>query len=195
MSFKHAFSLIELMVACSIVAIVLVSVIGIFGFAVRQWNYQIGTSTAMEEANLAADMMSKEISTGVQWTSNTLVLPANTDSAGNYVPASANGSKVVYASGTEVEYYLSNSTGTATSGTDLWRMATNSFSLWKSDTVWSCLPGGVNSGPKFPNVTGLSILQGASANNITLSVTVSFPENGQLYAHTATRNVYLSNHN
>jgi hypothetical protein len=185
-----------MMVACSVIAIVMVSITGIFEIAGTQWNSQVGFSAAMQEANLAADLMSKEIGTGMQWSSsNYLVLPANTDASGNFIPSSNGSSTVVYAAGTAVQYYLSNTNGTAGSGTYLWRRTnTGLFGSWVPDTTWSFQPGSTTM-PRYPNVSALSFSNPNNTNLVQLSVTVSYPENGKTYSYTATRNVFLTYHN
>ncbi len=200
---RAGFSLMEMMVACSVAAIVLLSVVGIFGLAVRQSNTQVTRSQAMIEANQAADAMAAEIATGASWSSGTLTLPAppagsTTGGGGGGLLGGLlglGGGGGSSPSGTQVQYFLGNWKGKAGGGGVLWRQYLPSGGSWTLDNAWSCLPGGPIKGgnDKYPNVTSLSF-SSATANIVQLSVTVSSTQNGQTSSYTATRNVYLSCH-
>lgn len=218
MKTRRGITLIEMLIAMSVLSVVLLAVLNVLNFSKSAWNNQVGRSEAISEANLAVEMMSKEIGNAVSYQTDSnnapsiFILPANTDANGNYVPALQSGS-LGYAAGTPVQFYLSDKNGTASTGTTLWRQTsstttttsggllgtgllggTTTTTTWTPDAAWSQLPGG--KAGKFPDVTALAFrTAGLPANTVQVSVTVTIKEGGQSSRYTVTRNVYLANHN
>ena len=165
----------------------------------------------MEEANLAMELMCKDIGNAGATSNDSsgapsiFVMPGNTDSTGNYVPSSSG----TYTTGTLVQFYLSNWKGTAPTGTTLWRqtgvtttsggllgtgLLGGSTTTWTPDAAWSQAPGGQVG--KFPDVSALSFTTtGLPINAVQVSLTVTTKEGGQSSSYTDTRIVYLQNHN
>lgn len=216
-------TLIELLVVLSVVATLMFATLSIFRRIVLQWNGQVSRSRALLAANLGIDKIAGEVATAVTFNSvdgvltNTFTLPANTDAAGNYIPA-WNGSTLTYALGDRSQYYLAAADG-ASAGNILWRRyngngphggalqnygppahnknplvhINNNIGGWTNDSVSSLQPGSAMHGI-VENVTSL-ILIPMPSNTVYISLTVTAAENQQTYAYTVTRTVYLSNHN
>lgn len=211
-------TLIEMMIALSVVALVLAAVLGIFNSSTRLWNAQAGRSKSLLTANLAMEMMAKDIGSAVSVQNDSngsptiFILPATMDASGNATPTLSNGTPA-YAPGTQVQFYLSNAQGTAKSGTNLWRQTAppptqsggllggllsgllgGSGTVSTPDQTWSLQPGGRIA--KYPNVTALSFsTAGLPANTVQITLTVAVKEGGQTSSYTVKRNVYLANHN
>ncbi len=200
-------TLIELLIAATVSALVLIAVLGIFNFSTRQLGAQTSRAKAILIANQAMDAMTKDIrnSISVQADANGVLsvytLPGNTDAAGNYVPVWQNGS-LVYTPGLQIHYRLSNWKGNAPSGTSLWREYWQTGGLlglgssWTLDNAWTLLPGGSPAMPKFQNVSALAFSNaGLPANMVRISLTMAIQEGQQTSNYTVSRSVYLSNHN
>ena len=216
-------TLIELLVVLSVVATLMFATLSIFRRIVLQWNGQVSRSRALLAANLGIDKIANEMSDGVTFNAvdgpltNTFTLPANTDAAGNYVPA-WNGSTLAYAAGDRTQYYLAAADG-ASAGNILWRRYNGSgptggkpkkhanqnqqgnnqdnnqtYTGWTNDTAASLQPGSVTHGI-VENVTSLILVPMPLSNTVSISLTVTAAENQKTYAYTVTRTVYLSNHN
>ena len=75
------------------------AVVGIFTTINARWGYEASHATAMRQAQLAMDRMAREIHSAMTYDPGPdaygrtyiFTLPANTDQAGNYVPAWNNG--------------------------------------------------------------------------------------------------------
>ncbi len=209
MNKRRGVTLIEMLVVLSVLGIVLIPVLGILGFATRQFGSQTGRAQTILLANQSMNAMCREISKAVNAQNDSsgipsiFVMPGNTDAGGNYVPVMQSGT-LTYTSGVPVQFYLGNPHGKLVSGNhNLWRQTAQSGGLlngllggltWTPDTAWSLVPGtGV---PIFPSTTALTFsTTGLPANTVRVSLTMTDTEGGQTSNYTVTRNVYLSNHN
>ena len=200
MTRRIGFTLIELLVAMSVSGLVLIAVLGIFGFSTRQFGTQTGRAETVLLDNQAMDAMCKEIGQAVSTATDTkgrpyFVMPSSGNAQSGYSPTSVNGT-VSYSSGTLVQFYLSNQNGQGNAGQILWRQTLSVGLLGTPDTVWSMLPGGRPALPKYPDVTALTFTTtGMPANTIQVSVTMADKVGGQTSSYTVTRCVYLANHN
>ena len=212
MKCRRGVTLIEMLIAMSVVSCVLIAVLNVFNFSTRLWNNQVGNSKSMAEANLAMELICKEIGSAVSYQNDSsgnpsiFTLPANTDASGNYIPISQSGS-LTYASGVPVQFYLGDKTGriksSGTQNVGLWRQTAQSGGLlggllggliWTPDTNWSYYPGGSNL--KYPYFSALIFTTtGMPANTVQVTLTVTTHEGGQASSYTLTRDVYLTNHN
>lgn len=212
MNNRRGVTLIELLIAMSVLGIVLIPVLGILGFATRQFGSQTSRAQTILLANKTLNAVCKDVgnSISVQADSNGVLsvftLPGNTDTAGNYIPVAQNGS-LVYVPGLQIHYYLCDATGKNNSGhtqpskaTNLWREYWQTGGLlglgssWVTDTAWSQQGG--NAGTRYPNMSTMSFTTtGLPANTIRVSLTMTDKEGGQTSSYTVTRSVYLSNHN
>jgi len=209
MNNRKGVTLIELLVVLSVLGLVLIPVLGILNFSMRQFGSQTGRAKTILLANQAMNAMTKEISKAVTTQNDSsgipsiFVMPGNTDAGGNYVPVMQSGT-LTYTSGVPVQFYLGNPHGKLVSGNhNLWRQTAQSGGLlngllggltWIPDKAWSLVPGtGV---PLFPQVTSLTFsTTGMPANTVRVSLTMTDAEGDQTSNYTVTRNVYLSNHN
>jgi len=200
----RAVTLIELMVAISISGGVLVAVSGIFMGIRKQWSYSVTRGKAIEAAQSALDQIAMEARNGITYQAtdgtktNTFTLPANADAQGNYTPARV-GSVLQYVGGARIRYYLSDATGSAGSGSFLWRetnAAPTGSTGWLADTGWS-LAAGAGSKPKYNSVSSMAYsTTGLPSNMVQVSITVLVSEKlEQTFSMTLQRSVYLSNHN
>lgn len=199
---QRGLTLIEVLLATVLTALVLGGVLGIFGFVMRQWGGQVSRSNALQAANLGMDRMTKEMRHAILYesvdaygVSNVFTFPNNKDSAGNYVPAWSGG-KLQYQPGTRVRFYLSDTTGDpAVAGPILWREYLPVGGSWTIDSAWSLQPGSSARG-QVANVTELSFsTTGMPANTVRVALTIQVREGSQTTAYTVKRDVYLSNHN
>jgi len=194
----------ELLVAMTVSVIVLAPILAIINQVSRQWNRQVGLSRAVDVANLSLSLMDKELRSAVLYHATdgtktcTFSLPANTDGSGHYVPAWSGGS-LSFQSGVRVHYYLSDTTGTAGTGTVLWREYNPNPSGdagWVQDASWSLLPGSNPAQGKLSGVSSLTFTTtGMPANTVRVTLTVADTENHQISTYSLQRDVYLSNHN
>ena len=212
-------TLIEMLIAMSVVSCVLLAVVNVMTSSQRLFNSQVGNAKSLLGANRAMDAMCAEIGNAVSSANDSngnpsiFIMPLGTDSSGNYVP-NASGA---YDPGTAVQFYLSDGTGKTNNGhtkagvgIDLWRttgVTTTSGGLlggllggggttttWTTDTKWGYEPGGTIM--KYQNISALTFTTtGMPANTVQVSLTVYDKEGGQTSPYTLTRDVYLSNHN
>lgn len=214
MNNRRGVTLIELLVVVSVLGIVLIPILGIFGFATRQFGSQTGRAKTIFIANQAMNAMTKEISKAVTTQNDSsgipsiFVMPGSTDASGNYTPVMQSGT-LTYTSGVPVQFYLGDAKGKndiGTQPTNIWRQTAQSGGLlggllgglkWTPDNAWSLLPGGKKSTvPQFPNTTALTFTTtGMPANTVRVSLTMTDAEGSQTSSYTVSRSVYLSNHN
>jgi len=196
-------TLIEVLVALSLCSAVLIAVSGIFLGIQKQWAFSATRGKAVEAAELALDQIATDARNSIAFMAvdgtktNTFSLPNSTDAQGNYLPSRVS-SALQYVAGSRVHYYLSDATGTAGTGTMLWR-ETNSAPTgntgWTADSAWS-LAAGTGSKTKYNNISALAFsTSGMPANTIKVTITVQTTEGGQTYTLSLQRSVYLANHN
>lgn len=190
-------TLIEMLIAMSVVSFVLLAVVSVLTSSQRLWNNEVGNAKSMQEANLAMDLICQEasqaVSTGTDNYGKFYFVMPKTDAQGNVLLTLIGGLLGATAGPTGAEFYTSNANGTANSGTILWRANVASDGKTTPDAVWSKLPG--NTLLKFPGVTALTYTTtGLPANTVQISLTVTTKEGGQSSSYTDTRIVYLSNH-
>ena len=209
--YPQGVTLIELLVAMTTSAVVILAITLILGSVTRQWGTQVSRGRAIQIANLAASQIAKEVRNAVFFQAVdgtktcTFTMPANTDAQGNFIPA-WNHTYLRYASGYRVHYYLSDLTGVSSSGSVLWR-ETNSLSTgsigWVQDTASSLVSGSLSGGTLTPSargskdhITALTFsTTSAKPYTVQMSITVSYAEGKVTSNYTLTRSIYLSNHN
>ena len=195
---NNGLTLIELLITLTVGSMVLCSIVSIFTTITRQWNAQVSRSVATQNANLAMDVMVKEIRQSLQYkdradgSQDYFELPADKDAQGNYTRVLSAGN-FVYRGGTKFIFYLSNRTGSMTaSGNVLWRAQRPSGPTFTPDSKWSLLPG--SSVGRFENVSNLSFTKiGNDAVRVRLTVTAK--EGKKTSSYSVQRHVYLANHN
>lgn len=211
MNNRRGVTLIELLVVVSVLGLVLIPVLGIMGFATRQFGSQTGRAKTILLANQAMNAMTKEIGKAVNVQNDSsgvpsiFVMPGSTDANSNYTPVMQSGT-LTYTSGVPVQFYLGNAKGKANNGSNsnnLWRQTAQSGGLlggllgglkWTPDSNWSLTPG--TNVPLFPNVSSLTFTTaGMPANTVRVSLTMTDTEGSQTSSYTVSRSVYLSNHN
>lgn len=208
MNNRRGVTLIELLVVVSVLGIVLIPILGIFGFATRQFGSQTGRAKTIFIANQAMNAMTKEISKAVTTQNDSsgipsiFVMPGSTDASGNYTPVMQSGT-LTYTSGVPVQFYTGNPNGKNNGAKNLWRQTAQSGGLlggllggltWTPDSKWSLTPG--TNVPLFPNVSSLTFTTaGMPANTVRVSLTMTDTEGSQTSSYTVSRSVYLSNHN
>jgi len=176
----RGFTLMEMMIAMTITALVFSVVADIFAAGTRQYALRASENIAMRQAASAFDRMTDDIRNAVRFSSGTVsgnpvytfILPANTDVSGNYIPNSA-GLAMLYAEGARVRYYLSNSNGeqTTTGGTVLWRAtATSTGSVWTKDTAWTKDAGGRANCDEVQTFTMAAASDAVDTVDVTLAV-------------------------
>lgn len=181
-------SLIEVLLAATLMAIVLVPVLEVFGFITRQWATQVSRGNSVQDANLAMERMAKNIEQSIAFdVTNAFIMPADTDVSGNYVPRWQSGS-LAYYPGTQYRFALSNKSGNATPGENkdhLWRytrptggLLTMILSSWTKDSNWSLIdPTKPNSGGVVRNISVLTFTSvGMPTNMVRASITISTAE-------------------
>lgn len=198
---QRAFSLMEMMVAAAAAAGLLVAVMGIFSLALRRWNVQASHSMATQEATVALEKMCKEIRDSLSFSGQSVntnpvynfTLPNATDASGNYVPQRS-GSALTYNAGTQVRFYLSDTTGSQSviGGKALWRAYLPAGQvIWQKDNTWSLRAAGI---PRYDNIQSLTFTI-PSTNSVQVSLQVTATQGKEPGTSTLTRQVYLANHN
>lgn len=138
---SRAFTLVELLVATTVLALVLSSLCGIYFAVAKEWERQDGRGTALAATSAACTRISDYISQSVgavvvnRFTTGDALavnLPANT-AYGTYVPTWSGG-KVQYQSGNWIIFYLSNATGNYSIAGNI---------LWAATMNWGSFPGSV----------------------------------------------------
>ena len=200
---RAAFTLIEILVSMSVMSVVSIAVLMIFGTVSRQWGQNISRANATQYATMALNRIAKETSMAMTYTSSGgpgnlafFTFPSDTDTGGNYVPAWANG-VLQFRAGTNVAYCRSDGTGATTaSGTILWRQyQTGGTGAWTADQKWAMRPGSTTHG-NIENLTALTFTtSGLPTYTVRVSVTVTVVEGKQTNTITLQRDIYLSNHN
>lgn len=208
MNNRRGVTLIELLVAMSVSGLVLIAVLGIFGFTSRQLGAQTAHAQTILLANQAMNAMTHDIhnSISVQNDANgnptEFILPADTDAFGNYIPSTPKKGTYGYQPGSALAYQLSDTTGNAVGGTNLWRyqyqqkgggggllggllgvvgglLGGGPGGSWVPDTAWSLMPTGPSKPPKaavtltkYPNVSALTFSTAGMPAN-TVQITLT----------------------
>lgn len=196
-------SLVELLLAAVITAVILVPILGIFGSVGRQWSGHVSKSEAVQQANLAADVITNETKDAMAFSAagdgptrpNVFTMP-QTDSSGNIVTSLVNGVLTLFQPGTKVRYYLSDNTGSITAtGTVLWREYEPTGLSWVTDTVFSLLGGGSQPRARLGNISSLTFATDSTPNTVIVTIGSTFTESKSTNTFTVQRRIYLSNHN
>ena len=200
---RAAFTLIELVVAMSMMSVVSISVVMLFGTLMHQWGQNISRANATQAATMALNKIAKEAGKAMAFSASGgpgglpyFTFPANADAGGNYVPAWLN-NRLQFQPGTNVAYCVSNATGAvAAAGTILWRQyQMGGIGVWTPDLTWSLRPGSAAHG-SIENLTAMTFTtNGLPAYTVRVSVTVTVAEGKQSNTITLQRDVYLSSHN
>jgi len=125
------FTLAEVMISVGLVGLVTGAVLLVFWNGIALWQRHEAESTAHLNSTQAVRRIVADARDGVQakvynrasglWKALELVLPADTDADGNYVPV-WDGKKLTYREGQRLLFYLSDATGAYDAGGDiLWR--------------------------------------------------------------------------
>ncbi len=199
---RHGVTLIEILVTLTVVSMVLASVLGVFQAIMRQWNGQVSRSRATQDANLAMDLMVKEIGVSLKYKdfatdgkTDYFELPADKDAQGNYTRVLTAG-QFIYRGGVKYRFYLSDTTGSASaSGNILWRAVRGSSQTYTPDSKWSLLPGSNPARGRIENVSNLSFVNIGSDYLVRVKLTVTAREGKKTFSHTVQRDVYCQNHN
>ena len=177
------FTLVELLVTISCMAVVFSGLCGVFLANQAEFDRQSGISTALVATRTACDEIGTQVENAMyakvftRYTSgDTLAICLPADSAyGTYVPVSANSYK--YRNGQSWVFYLSDSTGNYyRPGNILWRAT---LAEWKNpvatvitpDTAWSCLPDTTQG--RIAPITSVTFSMPFSWKSAMVNVTVS----------------------
>lgn len=127
---SSGFTLVELVVAVALVALVVGATLLVFWSGITLWDRHQAESTALWNSTEAVRRImadARDAARCAVWARSGLsdalevILPADTDANGNYVPAWYQG-KLIYREGQRVIFYLSDATGAYdASGQILWR--------------------------------------------------------------------------
>ena len=207
---RYGMSLIELLIVITVLPVVLIAVLSVFSAITQQWKTQVSRGQAIRIANIAMAQMTKELRNAVLFQAidgtktNTFIMPANIDANGNFTPV-WNHTFIMYASGYRAHYYLSDLTGTAATGTVLWRESnphSTGSTGWVQDSVTSLAPGSLSGGTltasargNVDHVTSLAFAAGAVSNTVQATLSISYQEGKITSVYTLSRLIYLSNHN
>lgn len=158
MARPSGFTLVELMIAGTVSALVLTSICGIYFAVARDWERGKGEADALMATSTACSRSGDYISQAMsaypytRFTENdTLILTMPLDTAyGSYVPTWVDG-KLQTQSGDRLVFYLSDSTGSISRNGDiLWKGTLNCWTyVVTPDSGWS-LYSGDNSGKITP---------------------------------------------
>jgi hypothetical protein len=207
---RYGMALFEILVVLIVLPVVLIAIFSIFNTITRQWKTQVSRGQAIRIANLAMAEMTKELRSGVSFNSvdgtrtSTFIMPANKDASGTFTLV-WNTHFIAYASGYRVHYYLSDLTGTAATGTVLWR-ETNPLSSgstgWVRDSVASLAPGSLSGTTltasargNVDNVASLTFTTGTVSDTVQATISISYKEGKITSVYTLSRLIYLSNNN
>ncbi|MCE5199396.1 MAG: prepilin-type N-terminal cleavage/methylation domain-containing protein [Armatimonadota bacterium] len=201
---NKGFTLVELLVASTVMTIVLTSVCGVYFTVARGWERQQGEADALGATSRACARLNDYISQAVSATvltrfraNDTLAvnLPADTANGGIYVPT-WNGSTFTCRSGNWIVFYLSDTSGSYSRQGDILWAATMSWTNFPSSVVpgqsWSLERAG---GPG--RITPLSTLQFQLTSDtkpkVTVAVSSSYKLNGTYKSLSLTTAVCLRN--
>jgi prepilin-type N-terminal cleavage/methylation domain-containing protein len=131
---RRGFTLVELLIASTVLSLILTSLCGIYLSVAREWERQNGRGTALGATSMACTRLSDYISQSVGVvvvnrlaTGDALAVNLPSNSAyGTYVPTWSGG-KVQYQSGSWIIFYLSDSTGNYNVGGNI---------LWAATMNW-----------------------------------------------------------
>lgn len=138
---KSGFTLVELLIASTVLTLILTSLCGIYFSVAKEWERQDGRGTALAATSMACTRLSDYISQSVGAvvvnrldTGDALAVNLPADSAyGTYVPTWSGG-KVQYQGGGWIIFYLSDSTGNYNRAGSI---------LWAATMNWGSFPGSV----------------------------------------------------
>jgi len=138
---RYGFTLVEVMIATTVLALVLTSLCAIYFSVANEWQRQDGRGTALGATSMACTRVSDYVSQAVGvvvinrfGTGDALAvnLPANS-AYGVYAPTWSGG-RIRYQTGNWMIFYLSNSTGS---------YGVSGNILWAATMTWGGFPGSV----------------------------------------------------
>ena len=139
-------TLIELMVAASLTAVIITAVCSVYFYAMRLWQRGQAANLAYTTAVTGIERMEKEVENAcaiaytMSYNEVFIRLPRDQDSAGEYVPVEINNT-FGYMTGDSMVFYLSDESGNrGTPGNILWRSVGVLGGALVPDTEWSLYP-------------------------------------------------------
>lgn len=190
-------TLIELIIASSLTALVATAVCGVYVYALRLYERGQAANSAYVAATLGVDRMARLVENAVDAHASsygrlTIWLPMDQDSDGHHLPCWVGNSSLRYRPGDQITFYLSDTTGNAQlwHGNILWRSVNG-----QPDPSWSLLPGGTQG--RVAPVTELLfwIATFDTRKRVCIAVRTEQTYGNKVYPLTISRYVYLRNHN
>ncbi len=194
---RSGMTLIELMIACGLTALIVTAVCGVYVYALQLWDRGQAASSTYMTASLGMTRMCKVIDLAANADTDIygtfkIWVPRDKDSGGDYLPCWESNAELRYHTGDEVIFYLSNYTGSpSTKGDILWKRVNGS-----PDAGWSLLPNS-RIGRVSP-VQSLSlqvIYTSGTRKLVQVTMTAQQKHGKDTESLTLKRYVYLRNHN
>jgi prepilin-type N-terminal cleavage/methylation domain-containing protein len=144
---QRGFTLMELMVTMTVAALIFSVVLDVWHVSSVNQKHLLTKTQSFANTTSVLDIIEREARQAIRFeiktsTSGkslyTFVMPANRDANNNFTPVRT-GNGLVYQEGQQVQYYLSNTTGSPTAnGNILWRATAPAGSaVFTPDTTWS----------------------------------------------------------
>jgi prepilin-type N-terminal cleavage/methylation domain-containing protein len=161
---QRGFTLMELMVTMTVAALIFSVVLDVWHVSSVNQKHLLTKTQSFANTTSVLDIIEREARQAIRFeiktsTSGkslyTFVMPANRDANNNFTPVRT-GNGLVYQEGQQVQYYLSNTTGSPTAnGNILWRAtAPAGSSVFTPDTTWSMRN---TTQPRYPTLQTFAI--------------------------------------
>ena len=212
---EGGFTLMELVIASALTAIIVTAVCSVYMYSLRSWERGRATSMAYSTAVFAVKRLEDRIEKSISgyrihntYTGDSLILrfPITTDSLGNYVPIwySPNPtykSTFIYDAPSAIPYteifYLSDISGNrSVPGDILWRGTYKTGIGWVPDEEWSLASTNPRQG-RIANVKSLGFSYGYYGASYYATVTITVEQNygKQTSQVILSRRIRMRNHN
>lgn len=190
-------TLIELMIACGLTALIVTAVCGVYVYALRLWDRGQAASSAHMTASLGMTRICKVLDLATNADTDAfgvfkIWVPRDKDSAGEYLPCWESNAELRYHTGDEVVFYLSNYTGSPSATGDI---------LWKRvngnpDSGYSLLPNSRMGRVSPVQALSLRVVYTQGTRKLVqVTITAQQKQGREIGSLTLKRYVYLRNHN
>lgn len=194
---RSGVTLIELMIACGLTALIVTAVLGVYVYALQLWERGQAESGTYTTASLGIERICKVLEQGTYAETDAygnlkIWAPRDKETGGDYLPYWESNAEFRYRTGDEVIFYLSNHTGSSSATGDI---------LWKRvngcpDTGWSMFPNSKQG--RVSPIRSLSlqvVYVSGTCRLVQVTLTAQQKRGSEMESLTLKRYVYLRNHN
>lgn len=194
---RSGVTLIELMIACGLTALIVTAVLGVYVYALQLWDRGQAESSTYTTASLGMVRICKALEQATYADTDAygnlkIWVPRDRETGGDYLPCWESNAQLAYHMGDEVIFYLSNYTGASSASGDI---------LWKRvngcpDTGWSMFPNSKQGRVSPVQSLSLQVVYVSGTRRLVqVTLTAQQKVGRKTESLTLKRYVYLRNHN